>query len=211
MYYSAGVELEAGVMARSIPKAARVGQVSRAGTVGAAGAARLAALRDAAALDPAGQVPDGIDTVVLWLGAEEAGAWARRAGKRSVWISGTAAGPRPPAVAGAKIVQPFALADELKARRLRFDAWARARKIEVSDLRIQEQTLFAVQLVAHALFHMHDDLDQEYLMELVEHANAMAPFSASYGRLSFGTGQRFLSKGAWVIPGSGGAPEWVVP
>jgi hypothetical protein len=129
-----------------------------------------------------------------------------------VWISATTAGLEP--AAGATVVQPFALPPVLRARRGRFDAWARPRKLAAGDFRTQEQTFFAVQLLAHALAHMRDGLDQEYLMEILEHATRMADFSASYGRLSFGPGQRFLSKGAWVIapgPGAASAPAWVVP
>ncbi len=213
LYYSAGVGLEAEVMARSIPPAARVAQVVRPGTPGEAGAVRLARLRAVASLDPAGPVPDGIDTVVLWLAAEEAAAFARRAAARSRWISATAAGQEPPAGMRATVVQPHALPGEAQARRGRFEAWARGRGFERGDFRVQEQTYFAFQLVAHALSHMRDDLDREFLVELLEHTGRMGDFSASYGRLSFGPGQRFLSKGAWVIRADGGkgAPEWVVP
>ena len=49
-------------------------------------------------------------------------------------------------------------------------------------------------------------------MELIEHTAGMEEFSASYTRLSFGPGQRFLSKGAYVVaPDAGAEGEWVVP
>ena len=91
VYYSAGVGVEAEVMARSIPRAAKVAQVFRPGTVGAVGAARLARLRSVLNLDPTRPVPDGIDAVVLWLTSAEAARYAAASAK--AWLSATTAVP----------------------------------------------------------------------------------------------------------------------
>jgi hypothetical protein len=213
VYYSAGVGVEADVMARSIPTAARVAQVFRPGTVGAAGAARLGRLRGVLDLEPTSPVPEGIDAIVLWLTSAEALRYAERGGSK-LWISATAAGPEPALPAGATLVQAHAPTAETKPRRGGFDAWARARGVERGDFRIQEQTLFACMLFADALGHMRDDLDRELLIERIEHSARMEIFSASYSHLSFGTGQRFLSKGAHVTAprdATSGKSEWVVP
>ena len=213
VYYSAGVGVEAEVMARSIPRAARVAQVFRPGTVGAAGAARLARLRTVLDLEPPTPVPDGIDTVVLWLPASEALRYVER-GAWKLWVSAAAAGPEPALPARATLVLPYALTTETRKRRGGFDAWARARAVAPGDFRIQEQTFFAFELFADALGHMRENLDRELLIERIEHSNGMHLFSASYSHLSFGRGQRFLSKGAYVTsPQDGAAPqgEWVVP
>jgi hypothetical protein len=212
LYYSKGVRVEAEVLARAIPPAARVAQVFRPGTPGAVGAARLARLREVATLEPGAPVPERIDAVVVWLRAEEAARYVE--GRAKAWISATAAGDPAALPPGARLVQPHALAAEVRGRSGRFDAWARGRRVERGDFRVQDQTFFAVQLVGHALAHMGDDLDREYLLEQIEHAAGMEPFSASYARLSFGPGQRFLSKGAYVttVQGSAaGAGEWLVP
>jgi hypothetical protein len=213
IYYSAGVGIEAEVMARSIPSAARVAQVFRPGTLGAAGAARLGRLRSVLNLEPASPVPDEIDAVVLWLTSAEALPYVER-GSSKLWISATAAGPEPALPAGATWVQAYALTAETRTRRGGFDAWARARGVERGDFRIQEQTFFACQLFADALGHMRDNLDRELLIERIEHAARMELFSASYSHLSFGTGQRFLSKGAYVTASRDATArqsEWVVP
>jgi hypothetical protein len=109
------------------------------------------------------------------------------------------------------VVASAASPAERSAATARFEAWARARSLAPGDFRVQEQTFFACQLLGHALWHLHDDLDRELLLEVVEHAAGMKGFSASYPNLSFGAGQRFLSKGAWVSGARPGAPEWVVP
>jgi hypothetical protein len=209
LYYSGGVELEAEVMARSIPRDGTIAQVSRRGTAGAAGAARLRRLRPVVDLEPASPVPPGVDVLVLWLPSAEAARYAASASAQP-WISATAAGPGalPPK---AIVVSPHAHPPGAAAS-ARFEAWARGRALSRGDFRVQEQTFFACQLLAHALSHMHENLDRELLIEVIEHAAAMEGFSASYPRLSFGAGQRFLSKGAWVLgPEPAGPREWVVP
>jgi hypothetical protein len=213
IYYSGGVGLEAEVMARSIHATARVAQVSRPGTAGAAGAARLRALRRVLDLDPASPLPEGVDAVVLWLPPAEARRHPAGGASGKAWLSATIAGSDA-AFPGATVVRPWAFAADRGAGRDRFASWARARGLAPGDFRIQEQTFFACQLVGHALWHARDDLDREHVIELIEHTAGMDVFSASYPHLSFGTGQRFLSKGAYVTrpeeaPGRGA--EWVVP
>jgi hypothetical protein len=212
LYYSRGVGVEAEVMARSIPPGATVAQVFRRGTVGAAGAAHLRRLRRVIDLEPGRAVPAGVDHLVLWLTPAELREYSSGPSAR-LWISATTASSGP--VPGAAIlVEPYATEAERTARSGRFEAWARGRSLSRGDFRIQEQTFFACQLLGHALWHMHENLDQELLMEVLEHTTAMEAFSASYSHLSFGRGQRFLSKGAYVTSAPATAEarsEWVVP
>jgi hypothetical protein len=208
LYFSGGVGLEAEVMARSIPAGAKIAQVFRRGTVGAVGAARLRRLRDVVDLDPATPAPAGVDTIAIWLSSAEALRYAR-GGSAKPWISATTAGSGelPP---GAIVVQPYARSSDPSAS-VRFEAWARARSLPRGDFRIQEQTFFACKLLAHALWHMHDNLDPELLLERIDHTTGLEALSASYPRLSFGAGQRFLSKGAYVTSQGDAPGEWVVP
>jgi hypothetical protein len=169
-------------------------------------------VRGVANLEVGAPVPEGVDAVVLWDGAAEAARYA--GGRAKLWISGTCAGEAAAIPPTATLVQPHALAAEARARATRFEAWARARGVQRGEFRIQEQTFFACQLLAHALSHMRDDLDRELLVERIEHTSGMDLFSASYARMSFGPGQRFLSKGAYVTTAersAAGAGEWVVP
>jgi hypothetical protein len=117
------------------------------------------------------------------------------------------------ALPGVTVVGPWAAAAGGTARRGRFARWAHARGIAPGDFRVQEQTFFAFQLVADALWHMRDALDREHLIEVIEHTTGMDALSTSYPHLSFGAGQRFLSKGAYVTrpDGATGGAEWVVP
>jgi hypothetical protein len=210
VYYSGGVELEAEVMAKEIPADARIAQVSRRGTVGAAGAGRLRALRRVVDLEPGAPVPGDVDALVLWTAPAGSATDLARSRART-WISGTVAGAvaAPP---DATVVRSWADASRV-ARGERFARWAQASGVAPGDFRIQEQTFFACQLVAHALSHMRDDLDREHLLEQIEHTTGMEAYSASYPNLSFGPGQRFLSKGAYVAKADEAAAvgEWVVP
>ena len=53
---------------------------------------------------------------------------------------------------------------------------------------------------ALALTQMLDNFSREYLIENLEHMAENAVTTAVYPRLSLGPGQRFASKGAYIIP-----------
>jgi hypothetical protein len=81
-----------------------------------------------------------------------------------------------------------------------------------AERRIADQTLFAATTFSEGIMHLHKYLYRDYLLEAIDHLTGLETFSAYFPRLSFGPGQRVLSKGCWIVPlGGGGAPEWLVP
>lgn len=80
--------------------------------------------------------------------------------------------------------------------------------------RLQDLTLFALRAFADAYRHASEGApSRELLVETLEHADGLLLLPATLGRASFGPGQRFLVKGAWLLPLSGPEAQarWVVP
>jgi hypothetical protein len=140
-----------------------------------------------------------------------------------VYLSSTLVGEQrlalPGGLAGeAYLVHPFAL-PEVVSRRLGPErAWLRARQIESSEQRVQANTYFAVRTLGDALMHVVGNFSREYLVEKIEHRLSDATWVSVYPSGSLGAGQRFVSKGAYIVrasPEPNGAltavTGWIVP
>lgn len=244
VYLSDGVLLEADVIVRRLASAGRSGrlvQVYRIGDQGDSGEA--AALRlagrappdlprinlpvktaDAAALGRAlGEVHTG-DTLVLWLrGADLALLPPPIVGVANVYASGTLGGlehaPLPAAWrAATRLVYP---ADLPAARAVRMNyplRWFQIRQVPVVAEKAQADTYLACGIVAEAVNDMQDSFMRDFLLERIESMISRRQLSGYYPRLGLGPGQRFASKGAYLVrfaSASGDAVtadgEWIVP
>ena len=93
----------------------------------------------------------------------------------------------------------------------------RSRKLAISDARLQFDTYFALTLLQDGLDHVADVFSRDYLIESIEHVAENALNPGTYPRVGLGPGQRFASKGAYVV--TLGAPagtvtplsDWIVP
>jgi ABC-type branched-subunit amino acid transport system substrate-binding protein len=163
--------------------------------------------------------------VVLWLREPDLRRFADRTGGASwpgrTYLSSTLAGTAAPAALGAPkgtvyLAHPFALPTG-KGERDRARLWLSARKVPRGEERLQNNAFFAAAIAVDAMDQMLDFFSRDYLLEKVEHMveNAVPP--SSYPRLSLGPGQRFASKGSYLLryaPETGGlVPEgdWIVP
>jgi hypothetical protein len=115
-----------------------------------------------------------------------------------------------------RLLYPYALPQQLPPRTYRVRAWLRARGVPPGDERLQLDTYFALTVADHALAHLVERFDRDYFDEQVEHEveNALNP--GVYPHLSLGPGQRFASKGCYVVRATaGGGIEaesgWIVP
>lgn len=227
-YFFRGVALEAGALAQYLRERReggdlrRVVQVSRARGSGARGAA---ALRDALAgsgiavvqreFRDAGKrrLLAGIredDAVVVWLDRDDLARLARREAPPPglVLLSGMLAGlenaPLPPAwKKTALMAYPY---DPPARWNLRMDRnlrpWLAQHGIARADERLQGNTLAACNLLTESMLRLRGQYYRDHLVEWVENypsAMGNAPAPQAFPRFSVGPGQRFSSKGAYVV------------
>ena len=244
LYFSRGVLLEAELVAKAIDAAKASGgaitveQIYREGDSGAAAASALAtALKDrgiaihSQALATGAVVPQALlrsspaSVWVLWLRAGDLGALGdAAAAPATVYVSGLMGGleqtPIPPAWRSrVKIVYPYDLPDN-RGLRLRYPlGWFSSHHIAVIDEQIQANTYLACGFLAETLSHMADNLNQPYLVELLQMSLSHRLVNTGYyPRLSLGVNQHFASRGGYIahfadptgtrLVADGG---WVVP
>lgn len=224
VYFSKGVLLEAQLMLTRLDQQAphanttRVLQVAREGDIGRAAAAVLQAGAAAAGLnastrlltahEDAGAIASGLragDTLVLWLRPSDLQALgtAPLPGV-TVLVSGLMGGlesaPLPAAWRGASLMTyPLDLPE---ARRIRLNfalSWFKIRDIPLLDERVQADTYLACGVLSETLNEMLDSFYGDYLVERVEMMISRRVLSGHYPRFGLAPGQRFLSKGGYIV------------
>ena len=246
LYLSKGVLLEAQLIAHKLKEQRakselhRVVQVFRAADVGKEGAEALAAAlatdgvtvanrplpAKAHARDLAAAFRDtsAADALVLWLRPDDVAALGSPPAKVSgVFMSGRMAGlERAPLPAAWRVVTqmayPFDLPD---GRRIRVDyplGWFRIRQIPVVAEQMQADTYLVCGLVSDTLNHMADTFVRDYLVERIEEMLEHRVITGYYPRLALAPGQRFASKGGYVVRFAAGTGtrivadgDWIVP
>lgn len=116
------------------------------------------------------------------------------------------------------LAHSFALPSDFRQRFRRVEAWLRQRGIPVTDERIVAQTHFACRVLAEGMMHITQDyFYRDYFLEFVDHLDATARFSIAHPSPSFGPGQRYISKGCYILDlaredlQAAQDPEWIVP
>ncbi|CAD6508120.1 c-type cytochrome [Paraburkholderia sabiae] len=222
MYFSRGVLLEAQLIAQRIREPARpvrsVLQVYRAGDSGEAAAQLLAttlrrqgiavdnrALSANAGVAAALRNASHADAVVLWLRPPDLAALGEAPHpSTAVYVSGIMGGldraPLPASWrANARLAYPV---DLPQGRRVRVDyafGWFAIRHIPVVDERVQADTYLACGLLAETLSHMVDAFVRDYLVERIDDMLEHRILTGYYPRLTLAPGQRFASKGGYIV------------
>ncbi len=113
---------------------------------------------------------------------------------------------------------PYEVASVQHPRAYRVHAWMNSRGIEVTDKRLQFNTYYALTLVQYGLDAIVDNFSRDYLMEYIEHEAENALNPGTFPRLSLGPGQRFASKGAYIVKLSAdeesgviAVSDWIIP
>jgi hypothetical protein len=157
------------------------------------------------------------DVLVLWLAEPDletvAAISAESRPSSQIFISSSLSGsdPKIPAslIARVRRVHPFDIPQNKSRKLARLNNWLKSRDLEQRDPRIQADAYFAVTFLGRVMTHLKQNFSREYLIEVLEHALDNATFSSVYPRVSLGPGQRFASKGAYILGLSGeGEPEW---
>jgi Periplasmic binding protein/Cytochrome c len=166
--------------------------------------------------------------LVLWLGDEDLTALesvATRAGTvRRLFLSSTLLGenPRPPA-GGFRdrvyLTYPFALPQAAGPHVYRARAWLRSRGVGgASEERLRLNTYFALSVAEHSLMRLAGNFFRDYFVESVERETEVTANPGIFPHMSLGPGQRFASKGCYVVRPSAGAQGrleavsgWLVP
>ena len=99
---------------------------------------------------------------------------------------------------------------------LRFSVWAKTRGIELTSPQRQAEAYFAGMALKDAVRHMRRFFVRDYVLDMLDHAQGLAAYVPFHARPTFGPGQRFLSKGGYIIPLVDGLPdnsaaEWTAP
>lgn len=239
LYFSQGVRLEAGLIAQALGATGPTPvQVYRAGDSGAVAAralrARLAeagrrisdvVLPAHAPLELAGQLKSltAGAPLVLWLQPADLRALPAPPAGSTVYLSGLMAGleeaPLPgPWRAQVRMTYPFELPERRRARVDYAFGWFSIRKIPIVAMQAQVDTYLACGLLSETLNHMVETFERDYLVERIEEGLEHRVLTGYYPRLSLAPGQRFASKGGYLVRFSAGsgvriAPlgEWQVP
>jgi hypothetical protein len=109
------------------------------------------------------------------------------------------------------LLHPFSLPAEKERRLARGKAWLRNRGLKEGDERLQVNTLFTAALAMEALDHMLGNFSRDYFMEWVEHQAEDALTPSAYPRIALGPGQRYGSKGCYILSYSSDSKDWSTP
>jgi hypothetical protein len=164
------------------------------------------------------------DVVVLWLRPADLQALPAEPGPAAaVFVSGLMGGlekaPLPaPWRAVAQMTYPVDLPAN-RAVRMNYPlGWFQIQHIPVVAERVQTDTYIACNILGEATGHMLDNFVRDYLVELVEEMLSERLVNGYFGRLGLAPGQRFASKGGYLVrmaepagPKVVAASGWIVP
>lgn len=97
------------------------------------------------------------------------------------------------------LLHPFAQRERWQQQLLRVNLWLNNKNIDSTDQRTMADTYFAATLVRGAVHKIQGNFSRDYFIERIEHMveNTLTP--SIYPRLSLGPGQRFASKGCYIL------------
>jgi len=88
--------------------------------------------------------------------------------------------------------------------------WLKIRKIPATNLDIQSQMYFLGWMLPGAISHMRSEFFRDYFMESFDMMHDQDYAIAVFPRLTFGSGQRYASKGCYIVQlAKGEQPELI--
>lgn len=247
LYFSRGIALEADVLGRQLAQARSAGRIVQVFRDDATGRLPAQALRSALKRrgieDLADYPVSGADalssdgwsallrdanpaTLVVWLPPADvqnlAATGTPPAGLQTVYLSASLFAMRHAGLPDgwldrARMVYPFALPANRERHLARLNVWLRARNIPLADARAQANAYFAATVTGDALAHIGENFSRDYFIERLEQMAETALSPSIYPRLSLGPGQRFASRGGYILgfPRGAATPvplsDWLIP
>jgi hypothetical protein len=161
------------------------------------------------------------DAVVLWLRPADLAKLPPTPPSSTVFVSGLMGGLEHVALPQAwqpvtKIMYPFDLPAQRQVRMNFPLGWFNVRHVSVVNERVQTDTWLACVILSELLGHMLDSFVRDYLLERVEMQLSHRLVNGYYPRLGLAPGQRFASKGGYLVhllPGGQleADTSWMVP
>jgi hypothetical protein len=115
------------------------------------------------------------------------------------------------------LTKPDSFPEDEKRARLATKSWLGAKRLPVTNFEIQSKMYFLGGMLTGSVNMMRDDFYRDYFFDIVDMMRDQYYVIAVYPRLSFGPGQRYASKGCYIVQvGDGEEPKlekrsnWVV-
>lgn len=116
------------------------------------------------------------------------------------------------------LLYPYALPDTAAPQRLRVKTWLRLNGIEFNAPRVQSDSYFALTLFNDTMRSLGLHFSRAYAVETIEHMLDSALFTSLYPQVSLAPGQRYASKGCYIVHAPqkhAGKPvaasRWIIP
>lgn len=113
---------------------------------------------------------------------------------------------------------PYELPDAYHPHAFRVRAWMDTNDLAIDHERLQFNTYYALNLLQFGLEHVVEHFSRDYLLEYIEHEAENSLNPGTFPRLSLGPGQRFASKGAYIVQMDKNdkqrlkpASDWIIP
>jgi len=158
--------------------------------------------------------------IVLWLDDEQLAGLRAALPEGSLYLSSTLTSLRlPQAITEGREVffaHPFRLPGQFDPAMRRFEAWAGNRGVAITAPRKQAEAYFACLVLKDAVKHLGRFFIREFALDMLDHAESLGAYIPFYEQPSFGPGQRFISKGGYILPVVDGEPDtqgagWILP
>ena len=225
LYYSKGLVLEAGVVAKhltglaaSAPK--RVVEIYRDEPAGVGADAAIQEALKATGIAIEKRIYDGSETsaqsvmadlsaadaVVMWLQPDDLASLQRSHSKppaASLYISGLLTNDRFSVIAKAwqphvKVIYPYEIGQVRDTNARALKSWLATWNLPLVDELMQTEVFFNLLFLTDMSSQMLDNLYRDYLIERAEDMLSVGSNSSAYPHLSLSKGQRFASKGAYI-------------
>ncbi|NOS75092.1 MAG: cytochrome C [Methyloglobulus sp.] len=114
------------------------------------------------------------------------------------------------------LIYPWELPDTKEPRLMRVKSWLKSKQIPFVDEHLQANTFFSVQILGEVITHLLDNFSSAYIVERVEGMLGTLSSRSIYPHLSLGAGQRFASKGSYIVKVSHDGhlvpvEDWIIP